>query len=124
MKTLCTCWEHPETGQILVCPGNRRSTRAIAQRWAGTTKRLKAKEEMWSDKKLAALPPEDLKQTHNGIPPRSCHGRWRAVLERKERTFIVGNDKERVAVLTAAKRLGIKITSRKQDGTGYKIWKL
>lgn len=39
-------------------------------------------------------------------------------------SFSVKREEERRSALTTAKRLGVKVTSRKVDGKGYRIWRV
>lgn len=58
MKTLCTEWEIPETGQILVVPGTVSETQKDAQRYCESEPRF-LREKLWSDESLNQLSDAD-----------------------------------------------------------------
>lgn len=58
----------------------------------------------------------------NPIPPRN---QWTKHLRELKQGYnlLVSEDSYRTRILRAAHRAGIRVTSRKVDGKGYRIWK-
>ncbi len=60
----------------------------------------------------------------NNIPPKQQSEIRDVLLSLDEgQSFVVPNSSVRKTVLNSAKRLGIKVTSRKVDGKGFRIWR-